>query len=34
MTAAGPGGSLDHYYVLNGSATWSAAMVAPPGSVG
>ena len=33
VTAAGPNGSLYDYYALNGSATFSVGMVAPPGSV-
>ena len=33
-TAAGPGGSLYDYWAQNGVATWSAGLVAPPGSVG
>ena len=33
VTAAGPNGSLYDYYALNGNATFSVGMVAPPGSV-
>jgi hypothetical protein len=34
ITAAGTKGRLKYYWAINGTTTWHAEQVAPPGSLG